>query len=179
MDRAAASNLVQTLFESWAPFPVRYAVRMTGSPGHADDLVQETFLALYRNLREGKTVADPKAWTLGTLRNQIRKHIRYQLRHAEDLEPAEVLDLIAAEPAWPDIEAEYEDTLSLPFSVLTLREEEVLLLRLQSLKYREIAERLGIGNKTVCTLLARAIKKLQIASQCQRNGKAVAPNALY
>ena len=48
-------------------------------------------------------------------------------------------------------------------SVLSPREEEVLLLRLEALKYREIAEQLGIGMNSVNTLLARALRKLQHA----------------
>ena len=49
-------------------------------------------------------------------------------------------------------------------SVLTPREEEVLLLRLESLKYREIADQLGISINSVNTLLARALRKLQQAT---------------
>jgi RNA polymerase sigma factor (sigma-70 family) len=61
------------------------------------------------------------------------------------------------------------DSVSELLSVLSRREEEVLLLRLSALKYREIAERLGISGNSVNTLLARAIKKLQKAvSQPQR-----------
>jgi RNA polymerase sigma factor (sigma-70 family) len=48
-------------------------------------------------------------------------------------------------------------------SVLSPREEEVLLLRLESLKYREIADQLGISITSVDNLLARALRKLQAA----------------
>ena len=53
-------------------------------------------------------------------------------------------------------------------SILTPREEEVILLRLQSLKYREIGEQLGISSKSVCTLLARALKKLKASAHTQQ-----------
>jgi RNA polymerase sigma factor (sigma-70 family) len=49
-------------------------------------------------------------------------------------------------------------------SLLSPREEEVLLLRLEALKYREIAEQLGISMNSVNTLLARALRKLQQAT---------------
>lgn len=48
-------------------------------------------------------------------------------------------------------------------AVLSKREEEVLMLRLSSLKYREIGEELGITTRAVSTLLARALAKLQMA----------------
>jgi len=170
MNQEDATRTVDNLFESWGPFLVRYAVRMTRSFEIADDLVQEAFLALYRDLGEGKGIDDPKAWTLGAVRNQVRKHARYLRRHAEDLEPSEALDRMPAPPCWPDVAADFHDGAPLVLSVLSVREEEVLLLRLQSFKYREIAERLGIGSKSVCTLLARAVKKLQIATRCERSG---------
>ena len=50
------------------------------------------------------------------------------------------------------------------FGVLSQREEEVLLLRMESLKYREIGTRLGISANSVTTLLSRAVKKLRIAA---------------
>jgi RNA polymerase sigma-70 factor (ECF subfamily) len=164
MNQQDATRTITELFESWGPFLVRYAVRMTRSFEFADDLVQEVFLALYRDLREGKHIQSPKAWTLGAVRNQVRKHARYVQRHAEDLEPPESMDLLPANPSWPDIGAGDDYGAPVGLELLSAREEEVLLLRLQSFKYREIAEQLGIGPKSVCTLLARALKKLQIAA---------------
>jgi RNA polymerase sigma-70 factor (ECF subfamily) len=165
MERDDATRLVDDLFTAWGPFLVRYAFRMTRSTSLADDLVQEAFLALYRDLRGGKCIENPKSWTLGAVRNQIRKHARYWQRHSEDLVGADVLDLIAAEPRWPDVSVMEDESGAIPTGVLTVREEEVIQLRLQSLKYREIATVLGISDKSVGTLLARALKKMQAASQ--------------
>jgi len=171
MNQQGATRTVNELFESWAPFLLRYAVRMTRSFDAADDIVQEAFLALYRDLREGKRIDCPKAWTLGAVRNQVRKHARYKRRQAEDLEPSEALDLIAAPPSWPDVAADCDDGAPLGLSVFGVSLEKKLLLRLQSFKYREIAAKLGIGSKSVCTLLTRAVKKLRIASRCVRSGE--------
>ncbi len=172
MKQEDATKLVNSLFEAWAPFLLRYAVRMTRSFEFADDLVQEVFLALYSALRQGKRIDNPRAWTLGAVRNQVSKHARYLQRRAEDLEPSDALDLIPAQPCWPDVAADFDGDAPLDLSVLSVREEEALLLRLQSFKYREIASRLGISTKTVCTLLTRALKKLQIASHSPGSGHA-------
>jgi RNA polymerase sigma factor (sigma-70 family) len=45
--------------------------------------------------------------------------------------------------------------------LLSRREEEVLLLRLEAMKYREIADQLGISMNSVNTILARALQKLR------------------
>ncbi len=169
MKQEEAAQLVNALFTEWGPFLARYGLRMTGSVELSEDLIQEAFLALYRDLRSGKCIDNPKAWTFGAVRNQVRKHARYVRRHAEDLESPEILDQIPAEPRWPDVVSEVANDAPIGLSVLTVREEEVILLRLQSLKYREIAAELGISSKSVCTLLARAVKKLQIASASSRS----------
>jgi DNA-binding CsgD family transcriptional regulator len=53
------------------------------------------------------------------------------------------------------------------FSVLTPRETEVMMLRIQVFKYREIADQLKISDKTVAKLLARALRKLQLKIEGQ------------
>jgi len=58
--------------------------------------------------------------------------------------------------------APYDPTV-LPLTSLTPREQEVVLLRLSSLKYREIGARLNISAKTVSVLLTRAVRKLRQA----------------
>ncbi len=178
MNQEGTTKTVTDLFESWGPFLLRYAVRMTRSFELADDLVQEAFFALYRDLRAGKRIDNPKAWTFGAVRNQLRKHTRDQQHHAEDLEPTENLDLLPAQPCWPDVAADFDDGAPKGLSLLSAREEEVLHLRLQSFKYREIADKLGIGPKSVATLLARALKKLRIASGVLPAGRAGGKQAM-
>jgi DNA-directed RNA polymerase specialized sigma24 family protein len=46
------------------------------------------------------------------------------------------------------------------FSRLSAREEEVVLLRLEGLKFREIGDSLGISPKSADTLFARAFRKI-------------------
>jgi RNA polymerase sigma-70 factor, ECF subfamily len=171
MNQEQAQRLVDELFVSWGPFLARYVLRITQCPELADDLVQEAFLALYRDIRADKYINNPRAWTFGAVRNQIRKHVRHSVRHAEDLVGADALDQLAAEPRWPDVDAGSEEIRSVPLSALTAREEEVVLLRLQSFKYREIAVQLGISAKSVATLLARALRKLHAASQSVSSGR--------
>ena len=171
MNQLDAARIVTDLFESWGPFLVRYVFRMTRSFELADDLVQEVFLALFCDLCGGKRIENTKAWTFGAIRNQLRKHARYIRRHAEELVPPETLDLMPARPCWPDVAADIDDCAPCGLELLSVREEEVLLLRLQSFKYRDISDELGISPKSVCTLLARALKKLRIARGSTRAGR--------
>ena len=170
MEAAKAERLVEQLFASWAPFLARYAVLLTRSEEAADDAVQEAFMALYRDLRNGKSIRDPRSWTFGAVRNQIRKRSETLSHRSEHLVPVETLDRFVAEPRWPDVAAEPHwqslsvetaDELDSTLGMLSEREREVVLLRMQSLKYREIARQLDISEKSVATLLARALNKLR------------------
>ncbi len=161
MNEAEATKLVDELFASWYSALVHYAVRSTGHLELAEDLVQQVFMLLYKDLRAGKEIENPKGWTLCVLRREIHKQVR--IHSKESLEPIEALDMLTSGEDAGSHRVDSEDLTRL-FSVLTRREEEVILLRLQSLKYREIAGQLGISTKSVNTLLARALRKLQQAA---------------
>lgn len=172
MEQIEAARLVDDTFGDSAVFLVRYAYRRTRSMTLAEDVVQEAFLALYRDLRLGKEIREPRRWLVGAVRNQIFSLARAHARHGEELFPPEKLDLMASQRLTEE-EAASGDDAPLLLSNLSPREEEVILLRLQCLKYREIADQLGIGTKSVCTLLARAIRKLQAVSQSKVSRKVV------
>jgi RNA polymerase sigma factor (sigma-70 family) len=173
MKRAEASALVHSLFESWYPALVRYAHRGSGSLEAAEDLAQETFMLLYRALRQGQKIDSPKGWTLCVVRRQIGKQIRHHRRDGvlhESLEAIESLPCGRVQPQEPEME---RDDATRLFAVLTRREEEVILLRMQAMKYREIGVHLGISPNSVNTLLARALRKLQKAAHRRSMGEPV------
>jgi RNA polymerase sigma-70 factor (ECF subfamily) len=165
MEADNASRTIVSLFESWYSSLVRYASRSTGSFALAEDLVQETFMQLYRELREGKEIRHPKAWTLCVLRRLVGKHVRTFVRQGGTPQSLDVLDTLPVGHTLPAVPGMEWDEVSRLFSVLTRREEEVLLLRMEARKYREIAALLGISASSVNTLLARALRKLQRAAK--------------
>jgi RNA polymerase sigma-70 factor (ECF subfamily) len=166
LDQEEITELFQEFYEGWYSSLVRYAARATGSTELAKDLVQESFLLLCRELLRGTAISSPKGWTFRI----VRRHIRRQ-REWDPLALTSVLPLDDASaeqdfrvPVGSPTDAEPDD-LSRFLSYLSSREEEVILLRLEGFKYREIAQQLEIGTDTVKTLLARAMKKMQGAAQ--------------
>jgi RNA polymerase sigma factor (sigma-70 family) len=155
VNESDATDLVAALFDRWYMSLVRYVIRTTNSYELAEDLAQDAFMQLYQALRAGKSIEHPKAWTICVLRRTMNKQLKDRGLH----EQLDELDM-PAEPA-PEMSrlAEIRSLLSM----LSPREEEVLLLRLEALKYREIADQLGISMNSVNTLLARALRKLQSA----------------
>jgi RNA polymerase sigma factor (sigma-70 family) len=164
-----ATDLVTALFDRWYMSLVRYALRTTENCDVAEDLAQDTFMQLYQALRAGKSIEHPKAWTICVLRRAMNRQMKDRVSH----EPLDELQLVG-EPMVPV--SSIADIRSL-LSMLSPREEEVLLLRLEALKYREIAEQLGISMNSVNTLLARALRKLEEATAQQANKEKVKRHA--
>jgi RNA polymerase sigma-70 factor (ECF subfamily) len=153
-----ATELVAALFDRCYTQLVWYAVRSVTEHDLAEDLVQDAFMQLYGALRSGKCIHYPKAWAMCVLRRAINKHVQERFDH-EQLEDYEHIRTSDHESACLSIIADY-------LCVLSRREEEVLLLRLEAMKYREIADQLGISMNSVNTFLARALQKLKkVAAQ--------------
>ena len=169
MNREDASRTVIALYESWYMWLLRYAARAMGDIHRAEDLVQEVFMRLYQELCIGKEIERPQAWTLIVLRHEIGREIRSLVQDRkvyEPLEAAEVPGIASSESQETElIQGEIEKF----FSILTPREQEVILLRMQAMKYREIAANLKISSSAVNTLLARALRKLQRAANRNSN----------
>jgi len=171
MDQQEASRLIESLFRDWGPYLARYAYRLTCNREAADDLVQESFLAFYRACRGGVQIENPRAWTLAVVQRLAATRRRDQFRRREVLTAPESLELVEDPRPLPDAGGE-PDALEL-FRVLSRREEEVVLMRIEARKYREISSSLGISLKTVETLLARALKKMRKAAAARKRGEAV------
>jgi len=161
MTREEAGRLIDELFETWYPSLFRYLLRVTHSIEFAEDVAQETFMELYRALARGHTVDNAKAWTLRVAKRRVQREIHQHARNGPAMEALEAFETTAL-PVFnsPAKSLEWEELVGF-FSALSPREEEVLLLRLEGLKYREIASQLGISANSVSTLLVRALAKLR------------------
>src|SRR5580692_5036790 len=64
------SERVHSLFEQLRVPVFRYVMRKTKDSGRAEEITQETFLRLFRHLKEDRAVDNPKAW-LFTVANNL------------------------------------------------------------------------------------------------------------
>jgi RNA polymerase sigma factor (sigma-70 family) len=154
MTEAETTQIVTELFERWHRSLLKYALQVPLTYEIAEDLVQETFLQLFQALRSGKHVEHPRAWILCVLRRTISRKLREESRY----ESMDTVDYIY------DPRDSMHDAMSVRdlLGLLSTREKQVLLLRLDGWKYCEIAERLSISMNTVDTLLGRALRKLRV-----------------
>lgn len=146
----------------------RVALRLTGDPSQAEDLVQDTMLKAFRAWSQYRPGTNARGWLLTILRNTFINLYRRRKR-----EPV-AMDLEAAEPQAIFRPAEENDPEGSFFSrivdekvleaidALPTEFREVLVLSdMEGLSYAEIADALGIPVGTVKSRLFRARRQLQ------------------
>lgn len=148
-------------FESWYPHLLRYVCRFAPSRATAEDVTQEVFLDLYRALRAGQNIEFPKAWTIRVARRKCAELRNQPFNTDRPHETLETLENYSENPGESFNSNLDVQRLRGSLSLLTHREEEVLLLRLQSMKFKDIAHALGITTSSVNTLLVRALGRLR------------------
>lgn len=67
------------LIDAHSDYLLSYALLKTGIKADAEDLVQETFLAAYRNKESFKGEASPKTWLVSILKNKISDYFRKKM----------------------------------------------------------------------------------------------------
>lgn len=138
----------------------RVVYRLVGRREEAEDMTQETFLALYHHpprLAGGATLI---AWLCRVALNRGYNTLRGERREQQRLQR------VADTPPDVDPQAEAERAeerarVRSALSCLPERQGKVLLLRYAGLSYAEIAEALDVAPGSVGTLLARAERAFQ------------------
>lgn len=149
------------LFLELSPALYRFLYYRTGESRVADDLVQEAFLKLWEHcdkvLPGGAKAYVYRVAANLSLKLLARKQVRR--RYAALLPPREGTN---EDPQRLLEEAEFAERLRAAIAGLPDGSREVFLLhRVEGLKYREIAERLGITQKAVEKRMHRALLDLR------------------
>jgi RNA polymerase sigma-70 factor (ECF subfamily) len=155
---------VHSLFEQLRIPVFRYVMRKTRDSGRAEEITQETFLRLFRHLKEDRSVDNAKAW-LFTVANNLAIDACRGDSHIQDLDEftwnkIEDRRLGAADPEKLAVQRERLERLRLVVLNLTALQRECLHLRAEGLRYREIAELMDISVSTVADAVRRATLRL-------------------
>jgi len=165
-DRQAFEELAYPLLDS----AYRTALRMTGQPASAEDLVQEAFLRAFRAFSQFERGTNFKAWLFRILTNVFLNDYRRKGREPQASDFAEV------EPADPAIEPAQFKAEDVEAIRAALGDEvsraldrlppdfrlPFLLSTFEGFSYKEIASILDIPIGTVMSRLFRARRLLKI-----------------
>lgn len=162
---AAGSSEVTTLYHELRKPLLRYLVCLGLSADEAQDVVHDAFLRLQRHLVDGGARDNIRGWLFRVAHNEARnRQVSYHRRFAEPLEDGADFEAHQASPEQYLLRREKFRRLSAAMRELAESERECLLLRAEGLRYREIAEVLGMATSTVADTVERAIRKL--AEKC-------------
>jgi RNA polymerase sigma-70 factor, ECF subfamily len=148
--RPSIAQLVELHYQSL----FRYAYRLTGMAGDAEDLTQETFCkaqAKWGQLRDG---TQARAWLYSILRNAYLQR-RRNLKHVVEVSLDDMSELaeVPEDSPWTLEPGLLQDALNrLPEEFRT----PIILYYFEEFAYKEIADQIGVPLGTVMSRLARA-----------------------
>lgn len=144
----------------------RYLASLGLEPEAAQDLTQEVFLRLYLALRRGEDIRMPRAWLFSVASrlflNVRRNEAAYPRVRGE--EAARVLDALPDPTQSTDealIRRQRLHAVADAVQALSAQQRICLRLRAEGLRYREIADVLGVSVGTVSEFVRRALARLR------------------
>lgn len=153
--RAGDSGAFELLFTRHYSQVYRAAYGLVRSHEQAEDLVQESFLALYRQPPQLEPEAPLVAWLCRVALNRGYNLLRGQRREEARIERLPHPGWVA-DPYEELLRTEERAQVRAALAQLPERQAQLLALRFAGMAYAEIAAALGIAPGSVGTLLTRA-----------------------
>lgn len=163
---------VVSLFDQLRTPVLRYLLSINVAPPDAEEIVQETFFLLFRHLREGKSRINLEGWVFKVAHNLALKH-RARVRRRSDhfnerADISEIAGEITPNPENRLQSIERRQRLLAVVRAMPDQDRCCLSLRAEGLRYRDIAEVLGISLGSVANSLERALSRLARVDEYQR-----------
>jgi RNA polymerase sigma-70 factor (ECF subfamily) len=131
-------------------------------PQRAQELAQDSFLKLYLKMSRGETIDNPRAWLYRVAHNFALRSFNRE-RVFDELDPEFQVAVASPDPERALLERERKTALLKAIQALSPQQRNCLHLRVRGLRYREIADTLGISTSAVGEFLRRATVRLKEA----------------
>ncbi len=153
----------EAVFRRWYEPLCHYACRLAdGDMDEAEDLVQQAFVKLWEYRAKLQVTWSLKAYLYKSVHNACLNRLRSRQVQSKYLDfTAQQPDTMLTQPddTTPELRERFQRALdSLPPQCRHVFE----LSRFEALKYREIADQLGISIKTVETQMGKALRVLRV-----------------
>ncbi len=150
---------VVAMFEQLRNPLLRYLLSFRLGPPDAEEIVQEVFLALFQHLRRGKSRANLHGWLFRVAHNLAVKN-RTKTQRQSPAAPEPQMDS-APGPEQQVADWQRQDRLLAVVRALPELDRCCLSLRAEGVRYREIAEVLGISLGGVANSLEKSLSRLR------------------
>ena len=163
--RAGDADAFRVLVDRHGRMLFRVAYRVTGNQQDAEDVVQETFLRVHRELHRFELRA-----SVGTWLYRIAVNTAVDLRRSRRREtdwPEGQDERVASAAPWPDralLSSEIQDRVEAALRPLSAQERAAFVLRhLEELSTAEIGRLLGLGTSAAKHSVFRVVRKVRAA----------------
>lgn len=137
-----------------------YALHYVADADIAEDIVQESYTALWSKLQEGAEVQNRKSYLYMMVRNRCLDNLRAKGLPTESLKPYDTYGIIDDDDAQE--RSEIEARLWTAIDSLPEKCREIFIMsKRDGLKYEEIAQELGISENTVRNQISKALKLIR------------------
>ncbi len=173
MDKGSSDRILSELIEQHYEFLYRYAFRLTGCVVDAEDLTQQTYLAVQTKLHQLREHSRARAWLCAIIRNAHFKSRRGQVRRFQSLEQIPEPFDISRDNLTIDGEKlqkalnEIPDEFRIP----------LILFYFDEFSYKEIAEQMEVPIGTIMSRLARGKDYLRSRLLASVEDSAVRPES--
>jgi len=174
--RGGDERAFDALFERWAGRVLRFVERIVGEQSVAEELVQETFVRVWKARERYRPEAKFSTWLFTIAGNVARNELRRPFRRVphdsvDDSGERAALELANEAPPTDElVDARRRGAgLEAALAALPERQREALWLRaVEGLSYAEVAEALATSEKSVKALIHRA--RVALAREAERGG---------
>lgn len=165
---AAALDLddeVVGMFEQFRDHLLRYLLALGLDVHDGEEVVQEVFLALFQHLQRGRSRHNLRSWIFRVghnlaLKQRTRNRLRAQHVVETDAAPAQEHIHPGLNPEEQLLNKKRLQRVRAALDALPEKDRWCLHLRAEGLRYREIAEVLGISLGAVSQIMGRSLARL-------------------
>ena len=161
---------IAPLFNAWRNGLLRYMLSSGLSVQDGEEVVQEVFLALFQHLVHEKPRDNLRGWAFRVAHNlRLKRRVaagrRKEVSIHSDIAAAETHADSALNPEEQAVAAQRQTRLQSIVRALPEQDQWCLALRAEGLRYREIAEVLGMSLGSVSGSLARSLDRIARGDQ--------------
>jgi RNA polymerase sigma-70 factor (ECF subfamily) len=157
--KGTLADEVASLFEAYRAPLLRYLLSLGLSVEAGEEVVQEVFLALFQHLRQNKSREHLRGWIFRVGHNLALKERQRSARRPQlSLDETEVCP--ALDPEASAAQSERQRLILAVVQALPAQDQHCLHLRAEGLRYREIAQVLGISLGAVALAVSRSLAKV-------------------
>ena len=160
-------NEVVDLFDQLREPIFRYALSLGLAADDGEDILQEVFLALFRHLQLGRDRRNLRGWIFRVAHNlSLKRRFANQKAARRGEGGTEMADTAIDQAPSAEEQMVFNEKrarLGAVLRALPEQDQRCLWLRAEGLRYREIAEVLGISLGSVSISLTRSLARMQRA----------------